>query len=273
MSRKSKQPFRSHVRGPLTGRCNICGDEGPLTEDHTPPKSCGGVTAAHVLAIRDTLNVGRQPPRKGKPQTHVPVRSLCKRCNSDILGHLYDPALAHFCGQVRAAADGVVHLPAELRVRIQPAAVMRSVAGHMAAREPERYDKGALTEPLRDYILNAALPLPSPMKFYYWFYPYRTQVFIRDAAYITMGKTDPFGFWLLKFFPLAFMVTFDTNANANVMQSLEDYRAVSPAAKYDVPVRLSPPVPPLWPEHPTQDSAIMYGSGAHVAESLQRVRR
>lgn len=29
------------VKGPKVGRCNICGEVGPLTEDHVPPK---GVT-------------------------------------------------------------------------------------------------------------------------------------------------------------------------------------------------------------------------------------
>lgn len=231
------------------------------------------MTAGRVRAVYESMDSAGQQARKAKAQRRVAVRSLCRRCNSDLLGHRYDPALADFCRQARTAADGVLQLPAELGVRIRPTAVMRSVLGHMAAREANRYQKGPITEPLRDFILDAALPLPEIMNFYYWFYPHRRQVFVRDAALLVMGTGDPFTFWLLKFFPLAFMVTFDTQIAPAKAHSLNFFRTAQIDAEYDVPLRLRPAVHELWPEHPTDSAAIMYGQGAHIAESIQRVRR
>jgi hypothetical protein len=150
---------------------------------------------------------------------------------------------------------------------------MRSVFGHMAAREANRYQKGPITEPLRDFILNPALPLPDEMKFYYWFYPHRRQVFVRDAALLVMGTANPFSFWLLKFFPLAFMVTFDTEIAPAKAHSLNFYRTAPPDAEHNVALRIRPTVHELWPEHPTESAVIMYGEGAYIAESIQRVRR
>jgi len=273
MGRKGKLQFRVDVKGPLRGRCNICGEDGPLTEDHTPPKSCGGFTAAHVRAFRETIGEEQRAAPKSRPQRRVTVRSLCVRCNSEVLGHLYDPALADLCRQVSAAVDGVLQLPATYRVRMRPAAVMRSVLGHMAAREVDRYAKGSITEPLRDYMLNPNLPLPDALKFYWWFYPRRRQVFVRDGALLLMGIAEPFTFWLLKFFPLAFMVTFDATAEPMQTESLNFYRAVPVNAELELTLRLRPPVHEHWPEHPTKSSAIMYGQGAQVADGLRRVQR
>src|SRR5262245_31044297 len=123
MSRKSKQTFLANVKGPLNGRCNICGTEGQLTADHIPPKSCGGVTAAYVQELHAKLSDGSIIPPRGRPQSRVTVRSLCARCNH-LLGHNYDPALADFCRQARTIADGVLRLPDEVRVDIRPTAVM-----------------------------------------------------------------------------------------------------------------------------------------------------
>ena len=37
-------------------------------------------------------------------QAGVTYRSLCKRCNSELLGSKYDPALGNFSAQVRSLA-------------------------------------------------------------------------------------------------------------------------------------------------------------------------
>jgi hypothetical protein len=59
--------------------------------------------------------------------------------------------------------------------------VMRSVLGHLRAMGIGRYRKGHMTEPMCDYILDRTLPLPNQIRFYYWLYPFRRRVLVRDA--------------------------------------------------------------------------------------------
>lgn len=276
---KRGRALRTDIRGPKTGRCNICGQDGPLTVDHTPPKSCGGVTAAQVRTLTQQLGNGVEGKRNTRLQTRVARRTLCERCNT-LLGHQYDPALADFCRQVRTAADAVVHLPVEFRARIRPQAVIRSVLGHMVAFEPDRYLKGAVTEPLRDYILDASRSLPDSIKVYYWFYPYQQTVHVPGAALGTLGvrgqgQIDPVFFWLLKFYPLAFMATIDANSNPTQVESLNFFRTATVTDEHEVLVPLAPVKPSHWPELPDNDGniAVLHGPGGAVSRPIARVRR
>src|SRR5690606_22437439 len=123
-------------------------------------------------------------------------------------GTAYDPALAHFCAEVRAAYEAP-GWPLQFSIEIQPQLVMRSVLGHLSAVGVGRDQNGPLTQPLRDYLLDTAQPLPPMVRVYYWLYRSNTQVLVRDAAMGWLGSgARPFTFWLMKFYPLAFLVTF-----------------------------------------------------------------
>jgi hypothetical protein len=265
---------RINTRGPPYGQCNICGIFGKLTEDHTPPKSCGGITAAELRSLHDKLAAeGEQSSAPRHFQGGVCYRTLCGRCNG-LLGTDYDPALASMCAQVREIAKSSLRLPQEVRLEIAPDAVMRSVLGHLAAQGVGRYLKGELTEPLRDYILDSARPLPPSLRVHYWLYPHRRQVLIRDAALLYLRTRAVFAFWLMKFFPVAFFVTINEPAQPVFqLRNLENYRDV-PAAVVDhlyLPIRNL--VPGVWPETPTDESVILYGPEAVVAEPVRRMGR
>jgi hypothetical protein len=94
----------------VVARCNVCGIEGRLTEDHAPPKSCASIKDIEVQNLHDRLSTsGEKSNRPRRFQAGVCFRSLCKRCNT-LLGHDYDPALAYFCSQVRGLATNTLHL-------------------------------------------------------------------------------------------------------------------------------------------------------------------
>jgi hypothetical protein len=274
MAKRSKLSERLRTRGPAAGECNICGDVGPLTEDHTPPKSCLGAKAVEVHRFLTTVG-GERPSQGRRFEGGARWRTLCPRCNNTLLGGLYDPALADFCTQVRLAAGSALALPDEIRVEISPQLVLRSVLGHIAAVGIGRYRKGALTEPLRDYMLDVALPLPSILRVYYWLYPHTRHVIIRDAGLMRVGDDDASlrnlsardatVFWLLKFYPLAFMATIgEAPSNRIALPNFDFYRDSSHEERHVVGVRLRPTVHPGWPEHPTSDAMIMYGDGAYI---------
>lgn len=271
---KRQKVLRVSTRGPTWGQCNICGDTGPLTEDHTPPKCCRGIAAAELQNLHTRLSVEKDRttvPRRF--QGGICFRTLCARCNG-LLGRDCDPALAEFCEQVRAMANSTLQLPAAIPVEIAPQAVMRSVLGHLAAQGVGRYAKGPITEPLKDYILNRALPLPAPIRMYYWLYPHRPQVLIRDAVRSHLSTKTLVSFWLLKFFPLAFLVTLDEPSERQFRQhNLDTYRGVTIESRQSISVQLRPLVHPMWPEAPGDDAIILYGPEALVANPITRIVR
>jgi hypothetical protein len=270
---KRQQIRRINTRGPRRGECNICGENGPLTEDHTPPKSCRGIAAAELQSLHARLSFEEHrttAPRRFQGGVHF--RTLCARCN-ELLGRRCDPALARFGDQVRTIANSSsLHLPAVMPVEIAPQAVMRSVLGHLAAQGVGRYRKGPITEPLRDYILDFSLPLPQQIRIYYWLYPHRAQVLIRDAVMGRVNTDVTVLFWLLKFFPLAFLVTFDEPPERQFQPfNLDTFRDVGIDSHRRIFVQLRPLMHPRWPEAPDDHRFILYGEQSLVADPLTRI--
>jgi hypothetical protein len=153
---------------------------------------------------------------------------------------------------------------------------MRSVLGHLAAQGVERYGKGPYTEPIRDYLLDSARPLPSPFRMYYWLYAYRSTVLIRDAARIERLGSGKGGvaFWLMKFYPLAFMVTLsEPPQRLYRMDDLDRFAHVPFAERLTVRLSLRALVPAPWPEHPDGTAVVLYGPQAVVADPLPPRRK
>jgi hypothetical protein len=152
------------TKGPKSGMCNICGDVGALTEDHTPPKGWVRPSQVELQHVVRALSPENSPKvRRTVSQNGVKYRTLCGRCNSSLLGHAYDPHLVSFANQTGALLRSSLHLPPQLKVRARPQAIMRAVIGHIAAQGVDRYKKGPHAEAVRDYILDSSLPLPDAL--------------------------------------------------------------------------------------------------------------
>ncbi|MBB6557469.1 hypothetical protein HNP48_000133 [Acidovorax soli] len=158
-------------------------------------------------------------------------------------------------------------LPETIVIRGRPQAIVRSLLGHMSAQGVDRYLKGPLTEPLRDYFLDETKPLPADIKVFYWAYPHRVHVMFRDAAYAHLPSGKNCMIWLLKFFPLAFLLAWDEPVGLNhTIHSFEPWRDVAIDHVADLPLNLYGVPPLFWPEAPTRESILMYGQEAiHVA--------
>lgn len=256
------------TRGPKTGPCNICGTLGPLTEDHTPPKGYAPGVPLQISHIAERLGSERAT-RHAKAPDGVKFRSLCHRCNSDLLGTQYDPSLIDMAKQVVGLISSELLLPATISVRVKPQLVARSVLGHMAAQGIDRYEKGEITEPLRDYILDPTLPMMPGMRMHYWVYPHRGRVLIRDAVITTLGDgRDPSMIWLMKAFPLAFAVLWNESYRFEGFSQPRDFDAYARLAIDDVvdlPIDLHSVPHELWPEAPSENTVLMMGQQAVMA--------
>lgn len=256
-------PILIATRGPSHGQCNICGEIGLLTEDHTPPKGCLKPTQVELRHIVQFLSDDATKAKGRFSQNGVKYRTLCKRCNNTYLGAKYDPAFITFVNSISQLLRSPISLPDRLMVQAQPQAIIRSLIGHMSAQGVDRYLKGELTEPLRDFFLDETLPLPENIGVYYWAYPHRPHIMARDAAYLHIPTGHVFTFWILKFFPIAFLVVWgEPQGLSYPMHSLNAWRASPFNTIADLPIELRSIPPQYWPEAPMDTSVVTYGQEA-----------
>ena len=159
-----------------------------------------------------------------------------------------------------------MHLPPILHVPGKPQLIMRAVYGHLAAQGVERYLKGPETEALRDAFLDPNVQLPDNVRFYYWPFPYRDCIIFRDAALMDLRTGNVAVIWLLKFFPISFMVAWEkTERHMFTVSSLTRWRDRDPDGYVDIPVPLTSIPNRYWPQAPTRTSIVMYGEEAMYA--------
>lgn len=261
---RSRMRQRIATYGPKNGQCNICGVFGALTEDHTPPKGWQRPTQVELRHIAGHL--GSEKPKGGmrSSQNGIKYRTLCSDCNNKLLGAKYDPHLISFANEVGLYLRSPMLLPAEVVIEVRPQPLMRSVLGHIAAQGVGRYQKGPLTEAFREYILDENLPLPDGLNIFYWAYPYKPTILIRDASYVHLPKgQNSILLWILKAFPLAFLVTWDRpDGLEHVPHCLAPWRKVDFQEIVKLPLKLRPLVPAYWPEAPTKSTLLAYGREA-----------
>lgn len=265
-------PMRVRTLGRNVGACNICGQVGRLTEDHTPPKGCIKPTAVEMHHITARVQGGHA---KGSVSHNgVKYRTLCAHCNNTLLGGQFDPALIDFTNQITRMLISGFALPQVMQVIGTPQRIMRAVLGHLSAQGVGRYMKGKYTEPLRDYFLDSTLPLPDCINVYYWIYPFRGQILVRDCGLIDIRRRDSVLIWFMKFFPVAFMVTWDEPPGYNfALPNMGTQRALGIDDQAPLSVRLHPIVHEHWPDSPTEFSLIMYGAEAITAHPWARRKR
>jgi len=175
--------------------------------------------------------------------------------------------LIDFTSRVSSLLASDLMLPTTMTVPTKPALLMRAIWGHLAAVGVDRYLKGPRTEEWRDFFLDAMLPVPAGINFYYWVYPYRRQALIRDAGSLDISNGGKGMYWLMKFYPTAFAVWMPQNAWALNFRDLAIYRTSNPDDVVDVMVDLEPVPHELTLEAPTTTQAIMFGRDSVVANS------
>lgn len=254
------------TRGPRFGKCNICGSYGKLTEDHTPPKSCVNIGQVELHHIVEHLNIERSRTKGRLSQNGVKYRTLCGRCNTAMLGAKYDPTLIEFVNSIGSYLRSSLHLPPVTLVKTKPQRLMRAILGHLSAQGVDRYEKGPITEPLKEYFLDETKPLPSLIRVYFWPYPFKSHVMARDCGYLDTRLQEHVSIWFLKFFPVAFLVTFDEPPVYQFsLGCLSQWGQGQIDHEVEVSVNIQNMPPQYWPEAPTPDSVVIYGQDAIVS--------
>lgn len=123
------------------GPCHVCGQTGPLTFEHIPPRSAGNSNARRALGLETSLAhpIGELPSRGWvSMQRGVGLYSTCARCNN-FGGSTYVPCYLDFTASVVKALEqwatqtdsaGRFEVPEKLRMsmqRIHPGGIVRQV--------------------------------------------------------------------------------------------------------------------------------------------------
>ncbi|WP_298150935.1 hypothetical protein [Flavobacterium sp.] len=152
-------------------------------------------------------------------------KTLCARCNSHLLGQLYDVELLKFVDGFQHHLRGITPttpVAPIVHVRANLHAVARSVIGHLLAAhsiqdtQQFRENIGA-SESLRQYFLDPEAPFPDDWRLLCWPYFHERQVILRHTVWkdIASDHAGTYGH-LLKFSPFAFWLINDAPENLHI---------------------------------------------------------
>lgn len=227
-------------------QCNICLEESSLSWDHVPPKGGIKLTAVEQEPLMQYLS-GHYDNREYKiSQNGVKYRTLCSKCNAKLGSH-YDISLNQFAQEIGQILKSRISLPSTINILTKPSHLIRSICGHLLAAKTE-IETTTMDTALREFVFNENKKVPENYKVFYWLYPHASTIIIRDIGMLKVrGDFSDFGmFSLLKYFPVAYMVT--------DCDKYEGLRELTPYCYEDIDTDVSIPVDLIkikeynWPE-------------------------
>jgi len=258
------------VKGPKNGICNICGETGPLTEDHVPPK---GVTRFPRMALHNLVgSLGAELGERGKPrhfQQGVKFRTTCLSCNRDLLGSQYDKALINLSNDVSRYLFSQLDRPSVAHFNTQPGLVAKAVCGHILSVGVGYFPRGEMGDVLADFVLDPAAPAPEELRVYYWIYPYWDQVLVRAMSMLPRFGAPPVVVSLMKYMPLAFLVVWHPDPILKFpYPNLINYMPSDVFRYADIPLDFTIIPPHRYPEMPTNKGIALHGRDAFRATRI-----
>lgn len=256
------------VKGPKVGRCNICGEVGPLTEDHVPPK---GVTRFPRMELHNLItSLGAKPGETRDQARHfqqgVKFRTTCLSCNRDVLGSQYDKALIKLSNKVSDYLFSMVARPHQALFSTQPGLVARAVCGHILSIGVDYAPAGNMGQAMAAFVLDSASRPPPELKIYYWLYPYWGQVLVRSMGLQVRLGAPTLVCSLMKYMPLAFMVTWAPDPRLKIpYPNLMAYVPATADAEIDIPLDFKIIPSQHYPEAPPSDGITVHGRDAYNA--------
>jgi hypothetical protein len=236
--------------------CNICLKPAKLTEDHVPPKGVVGNHAVVVDTLASRLATGKAFQQNLIAQNGIKFMTLCGECNGRMKHG--DKLLQRFAADVLGIIESPLYRLRPVKVPTKVNGILRSVLGHLVAAKTKT-DDVSYDASVRPCLTDYSIPVPEDIHLCFWVYPFRTIRICRDFLMPTVrGKYDAFStFQVLKFYPLAFLVT--DAPNYHPLYSWDDYRATGINESVDVTLHLDGVPPEDWPESPARDNFALFG--------------
>lgn len=255
------------TRGPKEGYCAICSSYGRLTKDHVPPKGCGNIKDVVLKTFTvEVIEKSKNPISHSQGGSHF--RTICGKCNNDLLGIKYDPELIKFYNEVtniaKSAQSNRISIPRYNSHFIKPQKIARAVVGHLLAansvslvsdvpKNPPFYDA------LSSYFLDENSNIPEKLDIYFWLYPFRETRIIRGIGKKSiMREGNVFGD-IIKFMPFGFWLVWDQPRNISIpLQQLVPRKDYGHNELHQVVIDYGNIPHQNYPETPTDDEIVLY---------------
>ncbi len=229
------------------GPCNICQRNDQLTWDHVPPKGGIGLAAVEMERIFDTFRGKPEKRAVGLSQNGVKYRTICRDCNGRRL-KVYDGVINSFALSVGRYFKSNLVFTRVVHHRTKPVALMRAILGHLLSAKIE-IDNAVFDKQIREVILDERKAVPQDIYIFYWLYPYRYSMTIRDLVMPARrgDRSQAGGFHVLKYFPVAYLVSQNVPEYEGLYE-LTKYRNLSIDEEIEIPIQLNRVEHPRWPE-------------------------
>jgi hypothetical protein len=254
-----------------SGKCNICKREGPLTWDHVPPKGSIEPSAVEMQTMLQALSGNSDLPKYKISQNGVKFRTICENCNN-LLGGRYDPVLNAFANDVGQFLRSKLALPSVVKIPTKLQLCTRAILGHLLAAKIE-LDASLFDEQVRGFLFDDSAPQPKEIHVFYWIYPYKHQVVVRDIGMpAKRGNFSDFAvFQILKYFPIAYLITDVSDYEG--LPAFTKYRSTAITETVEVNIYLDKLNPVEWPEAPDRGNIVLMGqSGVDSLYSRPRTK-
>lgn len=196
------------------GYCVVCGEHGPLTFDHVPPK--GAISIRRVEQYHILEAIDEKPIKlKGVPSDNGGrFRTVCGKCNGERIGSDNDAEVSRVCRALTSSVKDYFYnfnSPYNLIVtKVDSLKFSRAMIGHILSAtsvkecESEPSDSSYF-KPLREFVLGDDKALDETHDIYYWFYPFTRHISAKCIGFYNQGHSSILS--VLSFFPISFMVT------------------------------------------------------------------
>lgn len=240
------------------GKCNICSNEKSLSWDHVPPK--GGIEIS-TMEMENLFHIFTREVDVRKireSQNGLKFRTICKECN-EFLGQKYDTVLNEFAMSVGRYLKSELKFPPLFHYKTKPLRLMKGILGHLLAAKAD-YDEVLLDCQVREFILDEDSVIPESINIFYWIYPYRCTVIVRDIGMPAVrGNFKDVGFFhTIKYFPIAYLVS--NKSRYESLLSLTKYRNCGIDEEIDIPIDLKRIEHHYWPEMVDKGNIVLGGA-------------
>jgi len=214
----------------------------------------------------DFMGAEKPDGKRGRPfQQGVNFRTICEKCNSNVLGSLYDPALVSLANSISTYLFSQIARPNGTKFRTNSALVSKAVSGHILSIGVDHFPRGEMGDALAEFVLDPSAAPPKELGIYYWLYPYWDQVSIRCFSYLVRFCTPPLTVSLLKFCPIAFMLTWDADESFNFpYPNLVSYISGG-NGDAEIPLNFRIIPPHRYPEMPGKSGVALHGRDSYLA--------
>lgn len=158
-----------------------------MTWDHVPPKSCFNNLRTEYNRLFGELQLEKELQREAEKTTRydlsqngIKFRTICKKCNRDLLGANYDKELKKFVDITHTSISTTLTEHRYQQCELNANKIARSVVGHLLAAKTEYDEHTEVDLALRQFFLTDKITPPEDMSLLYYVYPHPEIVIARD---------------------------------------------------------------------------------------------